>query len=181
MQQNKKAGSTLQAKQQEDLGKILDESLQDIYWAEKQLTKALPKMAEAASDEALTRAFETHSEQTAEQVAVVEQVFQLLGKPVKAKKCDAMEGLLKEGEAMIADHEPGAARDAGLIMSAQKIEHYEIASYGSMVSFALSLGLDDAADLLTQVLNQEKEADLKLSSISNEVNGRASMFANADQ
>jgi ferritin-like metal-binding protein YciE len=179
MQKTKQAGSKksmagkMSAKHQEDLGKILEDALKDIYWAEKHLTKALPKMAKAAADKELSAAFEQHLRQTEEHVSIVEKVFELVGKKAQAQKCDAMEGLVKEGETMMQEHESGPARDAGLIMSAQKVEHYEIASYGSMAAFAETLGLDDAADLLTEILNQEKETDVRLSNLSNAINERA--------
>jgi ferritin-like metal-binding protein YciE len=185
MQKTKQSGSKksmvhkMSAKHQEDLEKILEDALKDIYWAEKHLVKALPKMAKAAADKDLSAAFEQHLRQTEEHVSIVERVFELIGKKAQAKKCDAMEGLVKEGETMMQEHEAGPARDAGLIMSAQKVEHYEIASYGSMVAFAETLGMEDAADLLTEILNMEKETDVKLSNLSDDINVRAAENAEA--
>ncbi|GAO43441.1 DUF892 family protein [Flavihumibacter petaseus] len=137
----------------EHLGKILDESLKDIYWAENHLVKTLPKLSAAATDELLKEAFDAHLGQTREHVAIVEQVFKLLGKEASGKRCAAMAGLSEEALEVVEQHEAGAAKDAALIMSAQKAEHYEIAAYGSMVSFAIHLGREDVADLLTEVLS----------------------------
>ena len=144
------------------LRELLMEQLKDIYWAEKALTKALPKMAKNATSENLKAAIEDHLEVTKEQVTRLEQVFDALGKKATAKKCDAMEGLIKEGEGILEETEPGAVRDAGIIAASQKIEHYEIASYGTLCAFAKTLGEDEAARLLEITLNEEKEADVTL-------------------
>lgn len=149
------------------LEKLFTDSLKDIYWAEKHLTKALPKMKKAATTDELKSAIEEHLAQTEEQVTRLEQVFELCGKKAQAKKCDAMEGLIKEGESVVEDTEDDSmTRDAGIIMAAQKVEHYEIATYGSLVQFARTLGMDDAAALLEQTLEEEKETDQKLSQIA---------------
>ncbi|MBA9071965.1 ferritin-like metal-binding protein YciE [Flavobacterium gossypii] len=144
------------------LRELLMEQLKDIYWAEKALTKALPKMAKNATSENLKAAIEDHLEVTKEQVTRLEEVFDTLGKKATAKKCDAMEGLIKEGEGILEETEPGAVRDAGIIAASQKIEHYEIASYGTLCAFAKTLGEDEAARLLEITLNEEKEADVTL-------------------
>ncbi|RKS25004.1 ferritin-like metal-binding protein YciE [Flavobacterium endophyticum] len=144
------------------LRELFMEQLKDIYWAEKALTKALPKMAKNATSENLKAAIEDHLEVTKEQVARLEEVFDTLGKKATAKKCDAMEGLIKEGEGILEETEPGAVRDAGIIAASQKIEHYEIASYGTLCAFAKTLGEDEAARLLEITLNEEKEADVTL-------------------
>ena len=116
------------------LEKLFTDSLKDIYWAEKQLTKTLPKMKKAATTDELKSAIEEHLAQTEGHVKRLEQVFDMCGKKVQAKKCDAMEGLIKEGESVVEDTQDGSmTRDAGIIMSAQKVEHYEIATYGSLV------------------------------------------------
>src|SRR5688572_2536546 len=149
------------------LEKLFTDSLKDIYWAEKHLTKALPKMQKKATTDELKSAIEEHLAQTEEHVSRLEQVFELCGKKAQAKKCDAMEGLIKEGESVIEDTEDDSmTRDAGLIMAAQKVEHYEIATYGSLVQFAKTLGMDEAAGLLEQTLEEEKETDQRLTEIA---------------
>ena len=152
------------------------ESLQDIYYAEKAITKALPKMTKAATSEELKDAFEEHLAVTQEQVSRLEQVFETMGEKAKGKKCEAIEGLIKEGESIIEDTDEGTAtRDVGLIMAGQKIEHYEIATYGGLVQLAHTLGLEDAAELLAITLKEEKETDVTLTSIAeNNVNYEAS-------
>jgi ferritin-like metal-binding protein YciE len=152
------------------------ESLQDIYYAEKAITKALPKMTKAATSEELKDAFQEHLAVTQEQMNRLEQVFETMGEKAKGKKCEAIEGLIKEGESIIEDTDEGTAtRDVGLIMAAQKIEHYEIATYGGLVQLAHTLGLEDAAELLGITLNEEKETDVLLTGIAeNNVNYEAS-------
>ena len=140
--------------------------LKDIYWAEKALTKALPKMAKKASSPELLAALEDHLAVTENQIARLEQVFVLLGQKAVAKKCEAMAGLIKESEEIMEDTEAGVVRDAGIISAGQKVEHYEIASYGTLVAFANTLGESDAAALLEATLNEEKEADQLLSGIA---------------
>jgi ferritin-like metal-binding protein YciE len=143
------------------------DEIKDIYWAEKHLTKALPKMQKAATSEELQDAFATHLEQTQEHVMRLEEVFELLGKKPQAKKCDAMEGLVAEGEGIIEDTEAGTAtRDVGLILAAQKVEHYEIATYGGLTQLAKTLGRDDIAEILGQTLAEEKETDELLTGIA---------------
>lgn len=149
------------------LEKLFTDSLKDLYWAEKQLTKALPKMKKKATTNELKLAIEEHLAQTEEHVTRLEQVFNMCGKKAQAKKCDAMEGLIKESDTVIEETDDNSmTRDAGLIMSAQKVEHYEIASYGSLVQFAKTLGMDDVAELLHQTLDEEKYADEKLTEIA---------------
>lgn len=145
---------------------FIDE-IKDIYWAEKHLTKALPKMKKAATSPELADAFAEHLEVTKEHVARLEQVFELLGKKAQGKKCDAMAGLVEEGGSIIEDTEAGTAtRDVGLILAAQKIEHYEIATYGGLATLAKTLGLDEVKDILGQTLSEEKETDEKLTEIA---------------
>lgn len=146
----------------EGLRELFVDSLKDIYWAEKALTKALPKMAKNATSENLRTAIEDHLNVTQEQVARLEQVFEIIGKKAVAKKCDAMDGLIKEGEGIMEETQPGAVRDAGIIAASQKIEHYEIATYGTLCAFAKTLGEDEAAQLLEATLAEEKEADVTL-------------------
>jgi len=147
------------------LHELFEDMLKDIYWAEKALTKALPKMAKKATSEELVNALEEHLAVTQEQVARVEQVFEAIGKKPQAKKCLAMEGLIKEGEEIMGETE-GVVRDAGIIAAAQKIEHYEIASYGTLCAFAKTLGEEEAVDLLEQTLEEEKEADETLTTVA---------------
>jgi len=146
----------------EGLRDLFVDSLKDIYWAEKALTKALPKMAKNATTENLVLAINDHLAVTEEQVRRLEQVFQIVGEKAVAKKCDAMDGLIKEGEGIMEETELGPVRDAGIIAASQKIEHYEIATYGTLVAFAKTLGEDEAAELLAQTLAEEKDADVTL-------------------
>ncbi|MBF4507723.1 ferritin-like domain-containing protein [Flavobacterium sp. JLP] len=146
----------------EGLRELFVDSLKDIYWAEKALTKALPKMAKNATSQNLIDAINDHLTVTEEQVTRLEQVFASVGEKASAKKCDAMDGLIKEGEGIMEETELGAVRDAGIIAASQKIEHYEIATYGTLAAFAKTLGEDEAVELLVQTLNEEKEADITL-------------------
>jgi ferritin-like metal-binding protein YciE len=157
------------------LEKFFMDSLKDLYWAEKHLTKALPKMKKAATTEELQDAIDHHIEQTQEHVARLEQVFHLLGKKAQAKKCDAMEGLVKEGESVIEETEDGSmTRDVGIIMAAQKVEHYEIATYGGLVQLANTMGNEEVADILSITLEEEKQTDLDLTEIAeNNINWQA--------
>ena len=149
------------------LEKLFTDSLKDIYWAEKQLTKTLPKMKKAATTDELKSAIEEHLAQTEGHVKRLEQVFDMCGKKVQAKKCDAMEGLIKEGESIVEETQGGSmTRDAGIIMAAQKVEHYEIATYGSLVQIAKTLGMNDAAEVLHLTLDEEKQADEKLTEVA---------------
>lgn len=142
------------------LEKYFVDGLKDIYWAEKALTKALPRLQKAATTEQLKTAFADHLVVTKNQVARLEQVFEIMGKKAQAKKCDAMEGLIKESESIIADTETGSmTRDVALIMAGQKVEHYEIASYGGLATLAGTLGKEEAKSLLGQTLQEEKETD----------------------
>jgi ferritin-like metal-binding protein YciE len=154
------------------LEEFFTDELKDIYWAEKHLVETLPKMKEASSSFALKSAIGDHLEQTKEHVARLEQVFDMLGQDAEAKKCDAMEGITDEGGEIISDTEDGTAtRDVGVIMAGQKVEHYEIATYGSLVQLAKTLGHENIAQLLEATLEEEKKADKLLSSIAeNSVN-----------
>lgn len=159
------------------------DELKDIYWAEKHLTKALPKMAKAATTDILRSAFEEHLAVTHEQITRLEQVFALLGEKAQAKKCDAMEGIVKEGEGVIEDTEKDTmTRDVALIVAAQKAEHYEIATYGGLVQLAITLGLHDAADLLAITLQEEKDTDYRLTYVAeNDINWEARAEGNGKQ
>ena len=145
---------------------LFEDELKDIYWAEKALTKAIPKMVKNASSEELVAALDDHLEVTKGHVERLEEAFRILGKTARAKKCDAMEGLVKEAEGIMEDTEEGVVRDAGIISAAQKVEHYEIATYGTLCAFGKTLGEDEVVDLLHQTLDEEKEADQTLTEIA---------------
>jgi ferritin-like metal-binding protein YciE len=150
--------------------KLFTDSVKDIYWAENHLVKTLPKMEKAAGNSELKEAISNHLEQTKTHVQRLESVFDLLNKKPEARKCDAMEGLAKEGEAVIETTDAGSpARDLGIIMASQKVEHYEIAAYSGLIKLADSLQLPDASELLSQTLTEENESDDILSSIANEL------------
>jgi ferritin-like metal-binding protein YciE len=153
----------------ESLEDLMHDELKDIYDAEKQLTKALPKLAKKASNDQLRQAIEQHLQETQGHVERLEQIFEQLGMPARGKKCDAMKHLIEEGNDMIAEADEEAVRDAVMIASAQKVEHYEIASYGTLRTWANMLGKNDAAALLEETLEEEKEADMKLTSIAESV------------
>ena len=172
------AGKTSMSKSSQEtssLEKFFVDGLKDIYWAEKALTKALPKMQKAATTQELKSAFADHLVQTKEQIVRLESVFEIIGKKAQAKKCDAMEGLLKESEGMIEETEAGSlTRDVALIMAAQKVEHYEIATYGGLAQLAKTLGREDAKALLGQTLQEEKDTDMLLTQIAeNNINVEA--------
>ncbi len=145
---------------------LFEDSLKDIYWAEKALTKALPKMQKNATSPKLKEAISNHYTQTVEQVTRLEACFQSVGKKAIAKKCDAMEGLLKEGKSIMEETEPGSIRDAGIIAASQKVEHYEIATYGTLAAFAKVLNHSVALKHLLKTLSEEKECDKLLTSIA---------------
>lgn len=151
----------------DEFKKFFIDQLTDIYGAEKALDKALPKLKEAATSKKLAAAFDKHTKETEGQISMLEQVFELLGEKPKAKKCEAMEGLIKEAETVIKDTEKGTyVRDAGLILAGQKVEHYEIASYGTLVSFARQMGETKIADLLQKILDNEKKTDVSLTLVT---------------
>lgn len=154
-----------------ELKELFIDSLKDIYWAENALVGALPKMAANATSAGLSSTILEHLAVTQLQVSRLEQIFELLGEKAEGKKCEAMAGLLKEGDTILEETMPGAVRDAGIIAASQKIEHYEIATYGTLCAFAKTLGENDAAKLLTQTLAEEKEADCLLNDVAlNSVN-----------
>src|SRR5438132_2434128 len=150
----------------ESLRDLFVNELRDLYSAENQLVKALPKMAKAASAPELQTAFTEHLEQTKEQVNRLDRIFQELGKNPKGKRCKAMEGLLEEGKDTLAEDADPAVLDAALIAAAQRVEHYEIASYGCARTFARLLGMEEAARLLQETLDEESETDEKLTHIA---------------
>ena len=156
------------------LKELYIDELRDIYSAENQLTKALPKMAKAATSDELRAGFEDHLEQTKGHVERLERIFKELGEKPTGKKCKGMEGLVEEGDEMIKEDElEGEALDAGLISAAQRVEHYEIAAYGCVRTYANLLGEDDAAGLLEQTLKEEKETDQKLTKLAEKINVEA--------
>lgn len=152
------------------LRKLLEDQLQDVYYVENQLMKTLPKMAKVATNEDLRAAFEEHLEETKGQVERLERVFDELGSSATGKKCPAIDGILEEGNAIMDEFSDDPALDAGLIDAAQKVEHYEIATYGSLCAWAEQLGMDTVKDLLGENLEEEKAADRSLSEISKKVN-----------
>jgi ferritin-like metal-binding protein YciE len=154
----------------ETLEDIFEDLLKDIYWAEKHLVKALPKMVKASSSEDLQEAFENHYEETKLQVIRLEECFTLLEKKAVGKKCEAMEGLVKEGAEVIEKHSNGHARDAALIAAAQKIEHYEISAYGTLRTMATVLGKVQCAKLLEETKDEEADADVKLTELAARIN-----------
>ena len=151
---------------QANFDELFKGELEDIYDAERQILQALPKMVEAAASDELVAAFQEHLDVTKQQVKRLEKVFQTIGAKPGKKTCDGMQGLLKEGEKMIAEMPKSPVRDAGLIAAAQKVEHYEIAAYGTVRSMAEMLGQEDAAELLEETLEEEKEADENLTEIA---------------
>lgn len=154
----------------ETLTDIFDDLLRDIYWAEKHLVKALPKMARASYNEELQDAFESHLKETHEQITRLEKCFELWGMKPQGKKCPAMEGLVEEGKEAMDDYAAGHARDAALIAAAQKIEHYEISAYGSLRTIATVLGKVQCAELLEATKDEEAAADEKLTRLSELIN-----------
>jgi ferritin-like metal-binding protein YciE len=149
-----------------DLSDLLEHALKDIYYAEKQIYKALPKMISAAKDSKLKEGLTSHREETAEQIATLEKIFAKMELKAKAEKCDAIDGILEEGASLLEDFKGTAAIDAAIIFSAQAVEHYEITRYGSMHAFATVLGHAEVAGMLETILGQEKAADVHLSSLA---------------
>lgn len=159
----------------ETLEDIFEDLLKDIYWAEKHLMKALPKMSKAAFNSDLQEVFDAHLEETKNQVTRIEECFQLNERKAVAKKCEAMEGLVKEGGEAIENYDKGNARDAALIAAAQKIEHYEISAYGTLRTMATVLGKAQCARLLEETKDEEASADAKLTELAGRINQLAAM------
>ncbi|WP_236264242.1 ferritin-like domain-containing protein [Dysgonomonas sp. Marseille-P4677] len=155
--------------------KFFIDELKDIYWAEQHLLEALPKLQKASTSKQLAMAFEKHAKETQKQIKKVEQVFEILGEKAEPKKCEAMEGLLKEADSIIEDTDKDTfTRDAGLILAAQKAEHYEIATYGTLRIFARHMGHEEVEKLLEEILQNEKGTDAYLTKIAEDsVNERA--------
>jgi ferritin-like metal-binding protein YciE len=150
----------------EKLEDLFEDGLRDIYYAEKAILKALPKMAKKVGHEELKAAFTEHVEMTNNQVQRLEQVFQMIGVKPRAKKCPAMDGLVAEAEELMKEAEDEDVRDAGLLGAAQSVEHYEISRYGTLKAWAQRLGMDEAAQLLDETLQEEKETDAKLTMLA---------------
>ena len=148
------------------LTRLFEDELKDIFWAEKALTKAMTKMIDNSHNPELRDAIRGHLTDTENQVIRLEQVFEEVGKPAASQKCDAMEGLIKEADVIIKESDEGSMRDAGIISAAQKVEHYEIATYGTLRQMAETLELDHAVELLQTTLDEEKAADEKLTEIA---------------
>ncbi|RDE08935.1 YciE/YciF ferroxidase family protein [Pelagibacterium lacus] len=148
------------------LDNLFEDTLRDIYYAERQILKALPKMAKAANSEQLAQGFETHRQETEVHVERLEQIFEMLGKRPRGKTCDAILGIIEEGKEIMEDYKDAVALDAGLAAAAQAVEHYEIARYGTLATWAKQLGMSDAAELLGQTLAEEKASDEKLSKLA---------------
>ena len=161
----------------DSLKKLYVDELKDLYSAENQLVKALPKMAKAASSDELRKGFEQHLEQTKGHVERLEKIFSSLNESPKGKKCMGMEGLIKEGSEVIGEGLEDAVMDAALIGAAQRVEHYEMAAYGTVRTYAQLLGQSKVAELLEETLEEEKAADQKLTSIAQRVNVRAQQNA----
>src|SRR6266705_780344 len=149
-----------------DLNDLFHDTLKDIYFAEKQILKALPKMAKAASSDKLRAAFEKHHDETEGQIERLEQIFELLNKPARSKTCDAIQGILDEGKEIMDEYKGCEALDAGMVAAAQAVEHYEISRYGTLKQWATQLGMKDAARLLDQTLQEEKKTDASLTTLA---------------
>ncbi len=148
------------------LNDLFLDTLKDVYYAEKQILKALPKMAKAARSDKLRAAFEKHHDETEGQIDRLEKIFDLLEKPARGKKCDAIEGILDEGKEIMEEYKGAEALDAGLLAAAQAVEHYEISRYGTLKAWANQLGMKDAVRLLDETLQQEKKTDTALTSLA---------------
>ena len=148
------------------LQQLFDDTLRDVYYAEKAILKSLPKMAKKASSEKLRSAFEEHLEQTEEQVSRLEQIFSMLNKQPRAKRCAAMDGITEEAAEIMQEADDDTVRDAGMLAAAQAVEHYEISRYGTLASWAEKLGMDEAVSLLRTTLQEEKDTDAKLTELA---------------
>lgn len=177
-QARKAAGS---ARDPKGLAELFEHALGDMYYAEKKIYKALPKMIRAADHPDLVAALTAHREETAGQIEALEAIFELLGKRARAEKCDAIDGILEEGESLLEDFGASMAADAAIIFSCQAVEHYEITRYGSMRAFAEALGMDEAARHIAEILAQETAADSKLSALAEDsVNAAATDYDEDD-
>ncbi len=156
------------------LESLFYDTLKDVYYAEKKIVRALPKMAKAAQSEDLKAAFELHQEETMEQIERLEQVFEIIGKRAQGKTCPAIDGIIEEGQEIMSDYKDTPSLDAGLLAAAQAVEHYEISRYGTLKRWAEVLGLKDAAKLLDETLKQESKTDESLTKLADKhVNDKA--------
>jgi ferritin-like metal-binding protein YciE len=161
---------------------LFEETLKDIYYAEKAILKALPKMAKKASSKKLQTAFTKHQKETEKQVERLEQVFELLGKRASGKKCPAIDGIIEEGEEVMKEAEDDTIRDAAMLAAAQAVEHYEISRYGTLVAWAEKMEMAEAAELLTATLEEEKLTDEKLSELAeSEINVEAKQSGDEEE
>jgi ferritin-like metal-binding protein YciE len=166
----------------DSLEKLFEETVRDIYYTEKKILKALPKMAKKASSERLASAFRDHVGQTEAQVERLEQVFELMGKTPRGKTCPAIDGIIEEGEEIMKEAETDSVRDAGMLAAAQAVEHYEITRYGTLKSWAEKLGMTEAVKLLDATLKEEKATDIKLTELAeSEINVEAEEAADEPQ
>jgi ferritin-like metal-binding protein YciE len=165
------------AKKERMLEDLFHETLKDIYYAEKKILTALPKMAKAAQSEDLQAAFEKHEGETAGQVERLEQIFELIKQPARGKTCDAINGMIDESKEVMKEFKGSAALDAGLLASAQAVEHYEISRYGTLKAWAEQLGLNEAVSLLDETLEEEKKTDEALTKLADAVNQEAQQAA----
>jgi ferritin-like metal-binding protein YciE len=156
----------IMAAKDKDLNDLFLDTLKDIYYAEKQILKALPKMAKAATSDKLRAAFDKHHGETEGQIERLEQIFELLDKPARGKTCDAIMGILDEGKEIMDEYKGTEALDAGMLAAAQAVEHYEISRYGTLKQWALQLGMKDAAKLLDATLQEEKKTDVSLTTLA---------------
>jgi ferritin-like metal-binding protein YciE len=165
---------SLMPAKEKTLNDLFLEALKDVYHAEKQILRALPKMAKAAESDQLRQAFQTHRDETEKQIERLEQVFEIIGKPARAKTCQAIQGIIEEGKETMDDFADSDAIDAGLISAAQAVEHYEMSRYGTLKTWATQLGMRDAARLLDQTLEEEKKTDKLLTQLAeNALNQKA--------
>ena len=162
----KKTAARKPARNDKTLNDLFYDQLKDIYFAEKQILKALPKMAKAAQSRELSAAFKKHFAETQGQVCRLEQIFKLIDKPAKAKKCEAILGILDEGKEVMTDYKGTEALDAGLLAAAQAVEHYEMARYGTMKAWAVQLGMNDVVRLVDETLEQERKTDKDLTALA---------------
>ena len=160
-----------------NLEKLFHETLRDIYYAERKILKNLPKMARAAQAEDVRAAFEQHREETEGQIERLQKVFELLGKPARGKTCDAIEGIISEAEEIMDEFKGSSALDAGLVAAAQAVEHYEISRYGTLKRWAEVLGMDEAAQLLDETLQEESATDEKLTQVADQTANKNAMEA----
>lgn len=160
-----------------NLEKLFHETLRDIYYAERKILKNLPKMARAAQADEVRAAFEQHREETEGQIERLQKVFELLGKPARGKTCDAIEGIISEAEEIMDEFKDSTALDAGLVAAAQAVEHYEISRYGTLKRWAEVLGMDEAAKLLDETLQEESATDEKLTQVADKTANKNAMEA----